>query len=187
MRRTPKPNKAGFTTKQPCPGFHKETEESRPFLKKALTMTPELTAIQKNRRTLRGMGMTSQGIQIIETYFKLKHRNRRVGYADVARVLGIHRSLVTRHFKRAEALNLVVRIGPTAILMAKKVLKLGLAKAKQIRKRLYSQRKSKFVDTRSTRKGNNNNSRVYDSGITRSQALQDLKAMYIPPHLRKNA
>lgn len=104
--------------------------------------------------------MTSQGLQVMEKFCEIRVRNPRAGFADVARVLGIHRSIVTRHMKRAEAIGLIVRVGRTVYLCVKSILKLSeegrLARRARLKKREYKRKlwkllgKSESVDTLST-------------------------------------
>lgn len=149
-------------------------------------MTDQLKLLSKRRRTLRQMGLTTCTLQFVEKYFQLKRTNPRVSLADVSRVLGYSRSLATRYMKRAEELQLVVRVGNTFILFAKTLLVLAASKLNQIRKRLYLKAKSKSVHTRSTHRETNIFSNENWGYQTRQEALADLKASYIPVHLRRH-
>jgi len=154
-----------------------------------------LSLIASNRRKLRKMGATSQTIQCVEMYFKIKRRKARTSLGDVARVLGIARQQVQRHMKRAQAMGLVARVGSTLILNVRGLLGWCEASAREKvehLKRLYQKKKSESDNRRLShnRSAINKKGEMVESDHSerysdRQEALSALKAMYVPVHLRQ--
>lgn len=153
-----------------------------------------IALIAANRRAFRNLGATSQTLQCVETYFRIKRKRSRLSLADVGRVLGVHRSIVSRHFKRAEAIGLLIRVGATFALNARGVLRWSKDAVQQrieAAKRRFIKEKSKKRDSRSRiiepqdKKPANGTDDVPQWQGTRSEALVALASSYIPPHLRK--
>ena len=152
-----------------------------------------LQIIRKNRRGIRSLGLTSQAIQCVEAFFALKAKKPRAGQSDVARVLGVSRQLVNRHFARAEAVGLIARVGRTVILMTKSLLAwdrdfvLGRARAAKARavKRWKTLTKSQPVNTGFTHTGKDITQPERAVELPdRQAAIADLQRMYVPVHMR---
>ena len=172
-----------------------------PFLAlRGLLMGSSLQILRSNRRGLRKLGLTSQALECVETYFALKAKRPRVSLADVGRVLGVSRQLVHRHIVRAEAVGLIVRFGRSILLCAKSLLRWSddfvLQRAKAYRdktvKRWKTLLKSGCVNTGLTHTVLNTSDEMSETYVslvvenqTRQEAADALKRMYVPPHLRK--
>lgn len=163
-------------------------------------MGSSLQILRSNRRGLRKLGLTSQALECVETYFALKAKRPRVSLADVGRVLGVSRQLVHRHIVRAEAVGLIVRFGRSILLCAKSLLRWSddfvLQRAKAYRdktvKRWKTLLKSGCVNTGLTHTVSNTSDEMSETYVslvvenqTRQEAADALKRMYVPPHLRK--
>ena len=167
----------------------------------------QLRLIRQNRRAFRNRGATSQTLQCVETFFELKAKKPRVRIADVARALGVDRKIVSRHMARAEAMQLVVRSGRTFYLFAKMVLQTvqeAVTQRVEDAKRKATNRLNYLIRRIKSGKRDNRPDHIkrihkidakaieqaispeMSGGMTRQQARKELKAMYIPPHLRKN-
>lgn len=156
-----------------------------------------LALLAANRRTLRQAGATSQTLQVVETFFRLKRRRPRVGPADVGRVLGIARSLVWHHLARAQAIGLVARLGRTWLLnvvgvlswASESVLKRAQAVRRAARKRLESLTKSEKRQScrRHTEVKGLESAETAENLVLldRASALAALRSTYVPVHLRK--
>jgi len=154
-----------------------------------------LSLIAKNRRKLRKMGATSQTIQCVEMYFKIKRKKPHASFGDVGRVLGIARQQVQRHFKRAAAMGLVARVGQTMILNVRGLL--GWCEASALEKvehlkRLYQKRKSKSDNSRMSHNRSATIKQAVEAEYIASEPLPDrheslraLAATYVPVHLRQ--
>lgn len=160
-------------------------------------MSEELRLIRSNRRGLRSLGLTSQTLQCVETFFALKARRARAGQADVARVLGVSRSIVSRHIARAEAAGLLVKIGRTLVLMRGAIegwSQRFLAERAAAAKARASKRWKTLTEPRCVRTGATHTGEDHSPGSggasyvpteTRAEALAALRACYIPPHMRQ--
>jgi len=162
-----------------------------------------LAVLRSNRRGIRRkLGLTSQAVQCAETYVSLAAKKPRVGVSDVARVLGICRSQVSRHLARCVAAGLLVKIGRTFVLLAASVLSWSAEFAAQRRqacavmksKRWKALTKSRFVADGATHtkqkdleQGQGSETDGSPVVLDRLEALALLRRDYVPVHLRKNA
>ena len=111
--------------------------------------------IAANRRSIKqATGLTRAELADVEKYLAMKRKRPRIGLADVARVLGVHRSVITRTFKKAEAAGLLLRIGRTFIANVRDVLRMAAEGLKHRAKHLQRQYVGKLQRARALqRKG----------------------------------
>lgn len=160
-------------------------------------LSPEKKAAlsaNKNRKQLRRQfGLSFQAVECLLKLMNLRAFEKpRATQADVARALGVDRSRVCLHLKRAECLGLLVRVGRTYFfrlsVLQNAVSQAELARGAAHLKRAFARKvlelgvKSGFVADRAT-----HTEQEYLEGIgSRADALQSLRDTYIPVHLRKS-
>lgn len=149
-----------------------------------------LQIIMRNRKQLRLRGVTAGALHILEAIARQAPGGFvRLSVAALGRIAGIGRSTALRHVHRLEALGLVVRLGPAIMLNAKTMLAVAaeaVASKAAYLKRLFLKKKSKTVRTRQQHGTYLDTNGVSEPLLSREESLADLRAMYIPPHLRKN-
>lgn len=160
--------------------------------------TPEQTAVSqagRNRMQIRRQyGLSFQAVEVVLKLANLRAFGKpRASQSDVARVLGIDRSRVCQHLKKAEAVGLLVRVGRTYFFRFKAVLsvveqgeisrKAAAMKRAFVRKVREIKRNLGFVADCAT----DTPSEYLEQAVaSRSDHLAALSSMYIPLHLRKS-
>ena len=159
----------------------------------------QLALLRSNRRALRQAGFTGAQLQSVEKYFELKKTNPRTTRADVARVLGTSRQTTSKHLKIAEAGGLIVRLGQTLILFTSTVLnsqkatiQARLKSFKSFITNYFSEnvihgmrhRGQKDKKEEQTIKTPSKDAQNPAPLLDHYTAMQELKATYVPIHLR---
>lgn len=141
----------------------------------------------------RQYGLSFQAVEVVLKLANLRaFENPRASQSDVARCLGIDRSRVCHHLKKAETLGLLVRVGRTYFFRFKTVLSMveqaELARKAAMLKRQFKRKiretkeKLGFVADCAT---HTTQEYIKEAFATRSESLQALRDTYVPPHLRK--
>ena len=141
----------------------------------------------------RQYGLSFQAVEVVLKLANLRaFENPRASQSDVARCLGIDRSRVCHHLKKAETLGLLVRVGRTYFFRFKTVLSMveqaELARKAAMLKRQFKRKareikeKLGFVADCATYTPQVSLEGAFD---TRAEHQKALDAMYVPPHLRK--
>lgn len=159
-------------------------------------MTPEQKQVAKaarNRMQLkRQFGLSFQCVEVVLKLATLRAYGKpRASQADVARAMGVHRTVVCRQLKRAEAAGLLVRIGRTyffrlaALLDAESQAEIARRVAKLKREFVRKCRKVKQKIASVNDRLTHTVEEYLEPVVTRSEALEGLRSTYIPVHLRK--
>lgn len=150
----------------------------------------------RNRAQLRRQfGLSFQAVEVVLKLANMRaFGNPRTSQADVARVLGINRSRVCQHLKKAETVGLLLRVGRTYFFRFAAVLsaceQAAIARKAAAMKRAFAHKcrevkeKLGFVAHRATHTTKVSLESGFESAREHQAALQ---ALYIPPHLRKSA
>jgi DNA-binding Lrp family transcriptional regulator len=153
-----------------------------------------LTQIRSNRHALRRRGFTSADLLALEALAHVAPNGlRRLSVAALGRLIGIKRAGALARIRRLEAAGAVIRVGRALGVNAAALFKWA---AESTRDRLAAFAKAKLLKAKRKignvcireRIGEEKNQKAPQSAewsiISRSDALEQLRATYIPPHLR---
>lgn len=150
--------------------------------------------IMGNRREFRARGLTAADLIVLESIARACPAGmRRLPVAEIARLVGLHRSTALHHVRRLEAFGVVFRLGAAMMVNARSVLSWAADAVKNRAlhvKRLCLLRYSQLVGRRLPPRVKKDIPAAVVPDLAmpspdRASALADLKAAYVPLHLRR--